>query len=399
MYDLLLKGGEVLDPSAGLRGRLDVAVDSGRIALVVADLDASEARRVVDVSRGAHSGAPLLVAPGIIDIHCHVAVGLINFGIDPDLAGVQSGVCTVVDAGSCGSHTFEGLARYVAPRAATRVISMVHIVRTGLAIMPELRGPESLDPEGVIQTIEEHRGLAHGVKIRLVGPGVVELGDRAVREARRAARESGTLLMVHVGDTEGLLDPAVTRQSLDLLEPGDIVTHFFTAHRANLLDPGNRAWPEVADAMQRGVVMDCAHGRGNFSFDVAQRLLDQGLRPHCLSTDLTAPGRSAVVGSMTETMSKALALGFTLEEVIAMSTSNPARALGLADSLGSLAVGREADISVLEQMQGDFVFQDAAGGMLRGASGLQPVLTVRAGVPMPLDWGPRPAGWLQEAGG
>ena len=102
---------------------------------------------------------------------------------------------------------------------------------------------------------------------------------------------------------------------------------------------------------------------------------------------------------MTETMSKALALGFTLEEVIAMSTSNPARALGLADSLGSLAVGREADISVLEQMQGDFVFQDAAGGMLKGDKGLHRLLTVRAGVPMPLDWGPRPAGWLQEAGG
>ena len=396
MYDLLLRGGEVLSPGTNIHGALDVAVEAGRVARIAAGIDPSEARRVIDVSRGASSGAPLLLVPGLIDLHCHIAQGMIPFGVEPDLVGVQSGVCTVVDAGSCGSHTFDGLARYVAGHARTRIVAFVHIVRTGLAVMPELRGAESMDPEGVIQTIQEHPGLAVGVKIRLVGAGVAELGVAAVREARRAARESGTRLMVHVGDPESRVEAEVTRQTLELLEPGDILTHFFTGHQANLLDPNGRAWPGVAEAMQRGVVMDTAHGRSNYSFEVAQRLLDQGLRPDCLSTDITAPGRQSYVGSMTETMSKALALGFTLEDVIAMSTTNPAKALGMADSLGSLAEGREADITVLEQVDGRFVYQDTAGGILRSEKGLRPALTVRAGEPMPLDWGPRPEGWLPE---
>jgi dihydroorotase len=391
VYDLLLQGGEVLDSGAGIRGRLDIGISAGRVARIAPGIEAREARRVIHV-------AGKLVAPGLIDIHRHIAEGMTAIGIHPDVAGVLSGVCTVVDAGSCGSHTFGGFAKFVAAHARTRVLSMVHIVRTGLASMPELRGREDLDPEGVVRTIESHRAVALGVKLRLVGAGVQGVGAEAVREARRAARETGTRLMLHVGDPEKQVAAAVTRAGLGLLEPGDIVTHFFTGQQANLLDPNGRPWPEVAEAARRGVFMDCAHGRGNFSFDAARRLLDQGVRPHCLSTDLTVPGRYGVVGSLTETMSKAMALGFSLEEAVRMTTANPAQALGMADTLGSLAEGREADISVLELVEGEFLFRDTMGGTLKGDKALAPALTIRAGELVPLDWGPRPWGWLPEAG-
>ena len=390
MYDLLLRGGEVLDPGAGLRGALDVGITAGRIARVAAGIDAGEARRVIELDGR-------LVVPGLIDLHCHISDGMTPSGVHPDIAGVLSGVCTVVDAGSAGSHTFPAIARYIAANVKTRVLCMVHIVRTGLAYMPELRAPGDMDPEGVIQTIETYRAMAQGVKVRLVGAGVHALGAEAVRTARRAARESGTRLMVHIGDPDKEVDASVTRAMLDLMEPGDIVTHFFTGQQANLLDPNGRVWPEVAEAVARGVCMDCAHGRFNFSFDTAQRLLDQGVYPDCLSTDMTRPGRHTTVGSLPEIMSKAMALGFTLEQVVRMTTANPARALAMSDTLGSLAPGREADVTVLDRLDGEFLFRDCDGVTLRGTQALAPALTVRGGEPMPLDWGPRPRGWLPDA--
>lgn len=389
LYDLLLKGGEVLDPSQGLRRRLDVAVASGRIAAVQADLPEGQARRVVRISG-------CLVVPGLIDIHTHVYPGATPGGIDPDIAGVHSGVCTVVDAGSGGSHTVAGLVRLVAPRAKTRLLALTHISRTGLATMPEIRSPEDADTPAAIRAIQEGRSVVQGVKLRLVGPGVASLGVEAVRRALDAARETGTRLMVHIGDPGGEVAPAVTRQMLALIRSGDIVTHAFTGNPGGLLDDQGRPWPEVKDALDRGVWLDTAHGRMNFSFASARRLLEHGVVPHTISTDMTLPGRPTTVGSLTEIMSKFLALGFSLEDVVRMVTANAAQAMGMADQLGSLAVGREADITVLRLVAGRFLFRDTKGETLQGGQALEPVLCVRAGEIMPLDWGPRPWGWLPE---
>lgn len=389
LYDLLLKGGEVLDPSQGLRRRLDVAVASGRIAAVQADLPEGQARRVVRISG-------CLVVPGLIDIHTHVYPGATPGGIDPDIAGVHSGVCTVVDAGSGGSHTVAGLVRLVAPRAKTRLLALTHISRTGLATMPEIRSPEDADTPAAIRAIQEGRSVVQGVKLRLVGPGVASLGVEAVRRALDAARETGTRLMVHIGDPGGEVAPAVTRQMLALIRSGDIVTHAFTGNPGGLLDDQGRPWPEVKDALDRGVWLDTAHGRMNFSFASARRLLEHGVVPHTISTDMTLPGRPTTVGSLTEIMSKFLALGFSLEDVVRMVTANAAQAMGMADQLGSLAVGREADITVLRLVAGRFLFRDTKGETLQGGQALEPMLCVRAGEIMPLDWGPRPWGWLPE---
>ncbi|MFN3974246.1 MAG: amidohydrolase/deacetylase family metallohydrolase [Dehalococcoidia bacterium] len=388
-YDLLLKGGEVLDPGQGLRQRLDVAVAGGRIAVVQADIPEGQARRTVRV-------VGCLVVPGLIDIHTHVYPGATPGGIDPDIAGVYSGVCTVVDAGSGGSHTVGGLVRLVAPGAKTRLLALTHISRTGLATMPEIRTPEDADTAAAVRAIQEGRPVVQGVKLRLVGPGVASLGVEAVRRALSAAQETGTRLMVHIGDPGGEVDPQVTRQMLNLLRPGDIVTHAFTGNPGGLLDGQGRAWPEVKEAVVRGVCLDTAHGRMNFSFISARRLLEQGVIPHTISTDMTLPGRQTTVGSLTEIMSKFLALGFSVEDVVRMVTANAARAVGMADRQGSLALGREADITVLRLVTGRFLFRDTKGETLEGEQALVPMLCVRAGEVVPLDWGPRPWGWLPE---
>jgi dihydroorotase len=213
------------------------------------------------------------------------------------------------------------------------------------------------------------------------------------RLAKRAARESGIKLMVHIGDTEKRYDPGVIRALLPLLEAGDILTHYFTANPGGVLDANGKLVPEAREAADRGVWLDTAHGRMNFSFDVGRRCIDQGLLPHCISTDLTVPGRIHTVHSMTEIMTRFLGLGFTLEQVVTMCTANPAKAIGMEHRLGSLAVGRQADISVLDIHEGDWVVYDVLGASLQVDRAFVPVLTVKRGQVFEPDWGPRPWGW------
>jgi len=211
--------------------------------------------------------------------------------------------------------------------------------------------------------------------------------------ARRAAREAGIRLMVHIGDTTKRYDPKVIHPLLSLLEPGDILTHYFTPNPGGVLDANGRLVPEAREAADRGVWFDTAHGRMNFSFDVGRRIIDQGLLPHCISTDLTVPGRLNTVHSMTEIMTRFLGLGFTLAQVVAMSTSNPAKAIGVEHRLGRLEAGRQADVSVLELRQGDWMVYDILGSGLRVDRAFLPHLTVKRGTVFAPDFGPRPWGW------
>ena len=244
--------------------------------------------------------------------------------------------------------------------------------------------------------IKANKPLIQGVKVRAIGPAVPIMGVELVRLAKLVASEGGVRLMVHIGD-RGVSDgPTITRELLPLLESGDIITHLFTGNAGRILDDRGRVIPEIIDAQQRGVFLDTAHGRQNFSFDVAKSALDQGVVPRSISTDITIPGRLNTVHSMVEMLSRFLALGFSLQDVIRMATANPARALGMEDSLGSLAVGREADISVLEENTGSWLFHDTEGGTLTGDKALTPVLTVRAGEVFTAEWGPRPWGWLPD---
>lgn len=227
----------------------------------------------------------------------------------------------------------------------------------------------------------------------MVSPALEIMGMEMPRLAMRAARESGTRLMVHIGDTARRYDPKVIRELLPLLEPGDILTHYFTANPGGVLDANGKLVPEAREAADRGVWFDTAHGRMNFSFDVGRRCIDQGLLPHCISTDLTVPGRLQIVHSMTEMMTRFLGLGFTLPQVVTMCTANPARAIGEEVRLGSLAAGRQADISVLELRDGDWMVYDVLGAGLAVTRAVVPFLTVKRGRVFMPDWGPRPWGW------
>ena len=389
MYDLLLKGGSVIDPAQDLRGVLDVAVQDGKIAQVAANIPASEARRVVHVPGKT-------VTPGLIDLHTHVFDGVAANGVHPDIAGVHAGVTTVVDAGSSGCATFSAFPRHILPKCETEVIPLLHICQTGLATNPDIIAESSIDLESTLRVAQEHRGLIKGIKARMVSPALEIFGMEMPRLAKRAARESGVPLMVHIGDTTKRYDPNVIRELLPLLEPGDIVTHLFTANPGGVLDTNEKLVPEAKELTARGVWLDTAHGRMNFGFNVGRRVLDQGLTPHCISTDLTVPGRANTVHSMVEIMARFLGMGFTLEQVIAMSTVNPARAIGEASRLGSLAVGRQADISVLEVRDGRWVVYDTLRDSMKIDKTVVPVLTVKRGQVFEPEWGPHPWGWEPE---
>jgi dihydroorotase len=227
----------------------------------------------------------------------------------------------------------------------------------------------------------------------MVSPALEIMGMEMPRLAKRAAKEAGVKLMVHIGDTEKRYDPNVIRDLLPIMEEGDIVTHLFTANPGGVVDANGNLVPEAQEARDRGVWLDTAHGRGNFSFDVGQRILDQGLMPHCISTDLTLPGRQRTVHSMTEMMTRFLAMGFTMDQVVTMSTLNPARAIGEDGRLGSLQVGKQADISVLRIEEGDWLLYDVLGDSRRHDKAVVPVVTVKKGEVFEAGWGPRPWGW------
>jgi dihydroorotase len=388
MYDFVLKGGRVVDPSSGVDGVMDVAVENGVIARVAAGIAPAEAVRVIEVGGK-------LVTPGLIDVHAHVFEGVNRTGVNPDLGGVYSGVTTIVDAGSAGSATFGGW-RHILPNCKTEIIPFLHICQTGLATMPDIIAESSIKLDDTVKVATDHKALIKGIKARMVSPALEIMGMEMPKLAKRAAKEAGIKLMVHIGDTEKRYDPKVIHPLLDLLEPGDILTHYFTPNPGGVLDANGKLVPEAREANARGVWFDTAHGRMNFSFDVGRRIIDQGLLPHCISTDLTVPGRMMTVHSMTEMMTRFLGLGFTLEQVVAMSTVNPAKAVGVDQRLGSLAVGRQADISVLDLKEGDWVVYDILGAGLRVDRAFAPALTIKRGQVFTPDFGPRPWGWWPD---
>ena len=390
MTDLLLKGGTVIDPSQGLNGVQDIAVQDGKIEAIGPGLSSEGATRVVDVSGRT-------VIPGMIDLHAHVLEGVTSNGVNPDLGGVHAGVTTLVDAGSAGSATFRAFARHIIPNSHTEIIPFMHICQTGLATSPDIIAESSINLDATLQQCEQYRGLVRGIKARMVSPALEIFGMEMPRLAKRAAKESGIPLMVHIGDTEKRYDPNVIRELLPILEEGDIVTHFFTANPGGVLDANGKLVPEAKEAADRGVWLDTAHGRMNFAFDVGRRILDQGLLPHCISTDLTVPGRVNTVHSMTEMMTRFLGLGFSFEQMVTMCTANPAKAIGEGGRLGSLAVGRQADISVLDIKEGDWVVYDILGASLPVNKAVVPALTVKRGVVFEPDWGPRPWGWEPDS--
>lgn len=381
MYELLIKGGVLIDPVQEIHDRRDIGVSQGKIVALNHDIAPSKAERVID-TKGK------IVAPGLIDIHVHVADVITPIGVVPDEAGVLSGVTTLCDAGSTGYANFPGFQKFVISQARTDVFCFLHVIPVGLATTPELWGAYAIDPEATLKVIEDNRNVIKGVKIRATGAAIEEAGFEMVRVAKRIATDAGLPLVVHIGIDPWEKTPletvgAFTRELLDLLDKGDILAHVFTPKIGGVIQADGTVAPELKEAMKRGVVLDVANAASNFRFEVARKGLEQGILPTTLSTDLTATtfNRRAVL-SLLVTMSKFLALGLSLHQVIQMTTINPARALREEQRRGSLRIGMPADISILELVEGDFLFFDSLeeNTSLKGNHLLIPKLTLKSGV-------------------
>lgn len=398
-YDLVLAGGHVLAPDDKLDGILDIAVADGRIVEIAPRIE-GPAVRTIDL-RGA------LVTPGLIDLHTHVDFGLRTPGInargaDPDVVGVRSGVTTVVDAGTTGPYNFGGFARYVIRPAKTRVLAFLHAGKGGISMEPDIRYRDDVDVEAFGKAFDAFPDLIIGVKTRLIGPGVRRIGSLIYELARDAGHSRNIPVMIHMGEhwNRWRGSAKVTRSVLRLLEPGDIMEHLFTSFPGGVVDRRGKVMPELIDALDRGVVPSASTGGHIFmSFRVANILLDSGIRPAFIATDITHAGRARDCFGLTETMSRSLAMGFSLSDVVRLTTSAPAGCIGREKTLGHLAVGREADISVLSTTEGAWTYRDHEDHTIVGRLAISPLLTIRAGEVFEPDWGPHPWGWLPEPGG
>jgi dihydroorotase len=390
MYDLLLKGGTVVDPSQGRNEKLDVAITGNVISRVAPDISAGEASKVIDVQGK-------VVAPGFIDVHAHIFQPRRNPN-HPDAAGVWGGVTTIADAGGGGAQNLEEFSEVVS-QAQTKVYSFLSVFRDR-----NLPDDESLlDVDAIVKTAAENPGIVKGVKC-LVQPSAIQLmGIKHVEAATTAAREAGLRVLMHIGDI-GSKDlpqtpPELTAKAISLLSAGDIVTHIFTPLTGGAVDRRGKIIPELLEAQQRGVNLDPSYGDFNFGWDRAQLVMSQGVMPDTIGTDIDVqPGfgmRTHLMRGMLEYSAFFLELGFSMEEVVRMCTVAPAKALGIEAEAGSLAEGREADICVIDVVTGDWWLKDADGIGRTASKALFPFLTVKSGqiceqgeAPHAWGWGP-----------
>ena len=376
MYDILIKGGWVIDPSQRIDGVMDVAVIGAKIAAVMPDIDPRGIAKVIEA-------AGRFVTPGLIDLHTHVYDGFLNNGVSPDMAGVNQGVTTVVDGGSAGHAIFEGFPRYVVPAARTDIFCFLHIGSFGLAVMPELVQGGEIDVEATGAVIAKHPDLIRGVKLRIVGKLIASEGISVVETAQKTAKKHHLPLMIHIGDRNRWIPAALTRELLPLLEAGDVLSHYCTNQSGRMLTEEGMPIPELMAAKERGVVLDVANGINNFSYAVARKMMAEGLFPTTLSTDVNKTSITGPAYGLTVTMSKFLELGVPFEEMIAMTTAHPAKAVGIDDRKGSLKPGMDADVSILEIRKGRWPFPDSHQEILNVTRLIRPVMTVKAGVPIP----------------
>ncbi|MBI4588584.1 MAG: amidohydrolase/deacetylase family metallohydrolase [Candidatus Rokubacteria bacterium] len=383
VYELLIRGGVLMDPAQGLSAKRDIAFRDGKVAAVAETLPGGEAGEVIEAT-----GA--LITPGLIDLHAHVYHGALYIGMHADRTSLVNGVTTVVDAGSAGWMTFPGFRDYVMPTYQARVFAFLHISATGLTInrvVPELAEIKFAQVEEAARVAKENEGLILGIKVRIAnnatGPGDQANAREALRRARQAADLAGVRLMVHVSDT-----PIPLPEILDHLRAGDVATHIFNGNAEQILDGRGEVRREVRAAAERGVVLDVGHASVHCDTNIARRAIAQGLLPTTLSTDLHNPPPGRIVYHLRGLMSKFVALGMPLDEVIASVTSRAAAAIGKSAEIGSLAPGMAGDAVVLDLEEGQFSFVDGARNEVKASRRFRTRHVIRGGRRLPL---PAPA--------
>ena len=368
-YDLVIKNGTVIDPSQKTCEKKDIAVAGGKIAAVENYISDGNSHDVIEAEG-------LLVAPGLVDLHVHVWWGVAHLAIEADPACVYRGVTTAIDAGSSGSNTIAGFHRYVIDQAHTRVLAFLHISGMGQLDnnIGELEDIRWARVEQAIEAAELHSDVIVGIKVRLT-ENIVGSNDLiALKRALEAGQELNKPVMIHIGGSVNQVE-----EFLEKLRPGDIVTHSFTGRPHGILDNNNKVIDAAWDAMNRGVIFDVGHGAGSFSFPVAEACLEQGLGPGTVSSDVHRYNIRGPVFDLMTTLSKYIHLGYSIGDAIALGSSIPSAAVGLPDNIGTLKIGADADIAIIEHRKGPITFSDADGNERNGNQLLLPVETLRKG--------------------
>ncbi|HTH53830.1 MAG TPA: amidohydrolase/deacetylase family metallohydrolase [Edaphobacter sp.] len=371
-YDLVLRNGHVIDPKNNVDATRDIAIRDGKIAAIEPSLPANAAKKSIDISG-------LYLTPGLVDIHEHVFLGLRHnawgngdLSVQADVMAVPNGVTTVADAGSSGWRDFAEFRHRIIDTSKTRIFAFINIVGAGMQNADDIaeQNEHDMDLDALSKTIAENRDIIVGIKTaHWQQPNFI-----SVKNAIAAGNRNHLPVMVDFGwfDNKSYQEMVST-----LLRPGDISTHVFRMP-APLLTPEGKPAPYMLDARKRGIKFDVGHGGGSFNFALAEPMVKNGFFPDSISTDLHISSATGVMLNMPNVMSKMLALGIPLQEVIRESTTNPATEIGHPE-LGQIAVGSIADIAVLRVDHGNFGYADLAGGKVDGAERIVPEMTIRGG--------------------
>jgi dihydroorotase len=366
-FDLLIEGGTVVDPSQNISGPFDVAIKGGKILEVAKNINKDRALKT-------YSAKDRIVTPGFIDMHAHCYDG-VSIGMNADRYCLGRGVTSVVDAGSSGYATFPNFRKYIINTSTTRIVALVHISPVGTIIFDGgLSNLGWLNPQLTAKMATDNKPVTVGIKIQLTKAITGSNDLEALKRALEAAEIARMPLMVHIEDPFSPLP--------DILKPlrkGDVFTHCYNNKNHGILDANGKIIPEAREARARGVIFDPAQGQTHFSFDVAEKCMQQGFLPETISTDLTIVTVERRVFDLPTMVSKFMAIGVPLEKAVAMVTENPTRVFDFGAQIGTLRPGSEADVSIFELRDGKFDFEDSDGIKRTGQKMLASKAVVRRG--------------------
>ncbi|MCP1834989.1 dihydroorotase [Bradyrhizobium sp. USDA 4518] len=380
-FDLVIKNGDVIDPSQSLRGKRDIGIRWGIIEAIEDEIPAARAARTIDASGK-------LVMPGLVDLHCHVYPYGSAIGIPADELVQFQGTTTVVSAGDAGVNNLAALRRFIVAQSRARIYAFVHIANNGLSAFPvaELYNIDNAQVEACAMALAENPDFLIGVKVRMSENVIFKHGLEPLKRGIQACEMCGwpARMMVHIGGVE---TRELMSDILDLLRPGDILTHAYSGAPnmsgafTNIVQEG-KLLPAALAAKQRGVLFDVGHGGGSFDFTVAEVAIPAGCAPDTISSDIHVfSGNSPGIPFLPNVMSKFLAMGSSLDQVVAMATSAPARIINRTPKVGTLQRGAPGDVAIMDLVEGPVSFVDTRNNKRDGNLLLKPVQTVVNGVP------------------
>lgn len=407
LYDVILRGGQLIDPSQNLNGRFDLAVARGRIAAIQPSIASASAKETIDVSGK-------LVLPGLIDTHAHVFQYVTGrFGLEADLCGVRSGVTTLIDQGGPSCMTLPAFREFVVKSKKSRCLAFLSAYLVGGMeghYYPQLYKPDCVDIDATVKSALENPDIVRGFKAHAELGGFARWGIEVIRQAAEIGKKANLPVYIHFGQLWGLpaggangLDPdMILQQVVPLLKPGDIIAHPFTRHPGGFVNRQGKLHPIVKEALAMGLKTDVGHG-SHFSYRMARIALDAGVLPDTLGADMhgyntrVPQPASSLAGtpeehpdrehmffgetrfSLVSAMTSMLALGLSLEQVVPMVTTHPARMLGMQKDLGHLKPGAQADVSVLHDERGAWTLTDNEKNRIKATRMLRPAFCLRAG--------------------